>query len=110
MDTTSYFQSLARSLTRATICSAVRVGPEANFRDSVWPVARSFTFVPPTSTTSTFMANSLTGLREDCALGRDHRHEFVPGLHERLCSLILELGAQCAEVDSGLCELRQNGF
>jgi aldehyde dehydrogenase (NAD+) len=31
------------SSTPATICSAVRVGPETNCRGSLWPVARSFT-------------------------------------------------------------------
>src|SRR5215831_15866948 len=96
MATTSYFQSLASSLAPATICSAVRVGPEANFRGSLCPVARSLTLVPPTSTTSTFMANSLAGLRKGGALGGDHRHELVPRLHERLRSFVLEPGGRAS--------------
>src|ERR1700745_1330922 len=59
MDTASYFQSVASSFTFSTISCGVNVGPESNLRSSVWPVARIFTCVPPTSITSTFMANIL---------------------------------------------------
>src|ERR1700721_1553470 len=51
---TSYFQSWVNSLTPSTIWSGVNLGPEANFRGSVCPIARIFTLCPPTSTTSTF--------------------------------------------------------
>src|SRR5262249_38087026 len=55
MDTASYFQSPASFLTPATICLAVNLGPDENSRDCFCPVARIFTWVPPTSTASTFM-------------------------------------------------------
>src|SRR5271169_1783254 len=55
IETASYFQSPTTSFTPSTICLAVRVGPEANFRGSRSPVTRTFTCVPPTSTTKTFM-------------------------------------------------------
>src|SRR5262249_42163031 len=88
IDTASYFQSPASSLTPRTICSAVSAGPEGNSRRSSCPLARIFTCVPPTSTTSTFMVypsgvlshlprppeQTLTGLRQGGALGSDHRH------------------------------------
>src|SRR5262249_35938777 len=110
------------SLTPRTICSAVSAGPEGNSRCSSCPVARIFTCVPPTSTTSTFMVypsgvcsrwqrppeRMLTGLRQDRALGGDHRHEFVPGLHERLRTFVLEPGGQGVAIDAGLGELRQH--
>src|SRR5262249_41018689 len=121
-DAASYFQSPASSLTPRTICSAVSPGPEGNSRRSSCPVARIFTCVPPTSTTSTFMVypsgvcsprqrppeQMLAGLRQGRALGGDHRHEFVPGLHERLRALVLELGGQGVAVDAGPGELRQH--
>src|SRR5262249_60880623 len=51
----SYCQSSASLLTPVTICSAVSVGPDGNSRTTFCPVARIFTWVPPTSTTSTCM-------------------------------------------------------
>jgi hypothetical protein len=39
-------------------------------------------------------------------LGCDHRHQFVPGLNERLRPFILEPGGQGVDIDSGLSELR----
>src|SRR5262249_22104212 len=105
----------ASFLTPTTICSAVSVGPEGNLRGSSCPVARILTVVPPTSTTSTFMAtpslkhtlvsprrmprgaqrpsvHGLTGFCQRSALGSEHLHEFVPGLHERFGPFFLELG------------------
>src|SRR5262249_47269740 len=51
----SHSQSPVSFLTPATICSAVSVGSEGNYRASFCPVTRSFTWVPPISTTSTCM-------------------------------------------------------
>src|SRR6266550_3730032 len=67
MDTTSYFHLCASALTPVTICSAVRVGPDTNWRCSRCPVASILTCVPPTSTTSTFMRTRFhrNGLRID---------------------------------------------
>src|SRR5579863_1140090 len=59
IDTTSYFQSLAISLTPETICFGVIFGPDGNFRGSFCPVARTLTLVPPTSIASTFMTRPL---------------------------------------------------
>src|SRR5262245_32205433 len=56
METTSYCQSSASFCTPATMDSGDSVGPDGNFRGSDCPVARIFTFVPPTSTTRTFMS------------------------------------------------------
>src|ERR1700747_744855 len=53
---TSYFQSRVSSLTPTTIASGVNLGPVANFRGSLCPVARIFTLCPPTSTTRTLVA------------------------------------------------------
>src|SRR5262249_25560125 len=86
------------------------------------PLARIFTCVPPTSTTSTFMVypsrvyptcraapeQMLTGLRQGGALGGDHRREFVPRLHERLRPVVLELGGQGVAVDASPGKLRQH--
>src|SRR5262245_3868158 len=58
MDTASYFQSPASFLTPATIRFGVMVDPDGNLRDSFWPVARIFTWVPPISIASTFMMKS----------------------------------------------------
>src|ERR1700686_4715579 len=46
------------------------------------------------------------GLFECCALGSDDLHEFIPGLDERLCALILKLGSQRIHVDAGISKLR----
>src|SRR5262249_47599645 len=100
----------------ATICLALNSGPERTLRYSFCPVARIFTCVPPTSTTSTFrwdprgipripcecerpMLQTINvgqlrpstdyGLLECSRLLTDHRHQVVPGLHERLRSFIL---------------------
>src|SRR5260370_8912228 len=61
---------------------------------------------PPMSMTRTFTA--LARLPEVGALGDDHLHELVPGLHEGLRSLVLELGGQRVDVDPGLGELGQH--
>src|ERR1700720_1245779 len=50
----SYFQSAVAFFTSETIFRGVMVGPDGYFRGSFCPVASSFTFVPPTSITSTF--------------------------------------------------------
>ena len=44
--------------TADTICLGVKVGPEGNFRGSVWPLTRALTLFPPMSMTSTFMTVS----------------------------------------------------
>src|SRR5277367_2634705 len=49
----SYFQSAVAFFTSFTIFPGVIVGPDGYFRGSFSPVAKSFTFVPPTSITST---------------------------------------------------------
>src|SRR5262249_6890234 len=74
IDTASYLQSFARFLTPATICLGVNLGPDGNSRDRFCPVARIFTWVPPTSTTSTFIEPSMysAGFRKDCFLGSDY--------------------------------------
>src|SRR5260370_34426669 len=106
MEIASYVHPRASFLTPATICSGVSVGPETNSRCSSCPVARIFTWVPPTSMTRTFTV--LARLPEVGALGDDHLHELVPGFHEGLRSLVLELGGQRVHVDPGLGELRQH--
>ncbi len=55
IETASYFQSPITFFTPATICWAVRVGPDTNFRGSRSPLTSTLTCVPPTSTTSTFI-------------------------------------------------------
>src|SRR5712691_7045123 len=55
IETASYFQSPVTFFTPATICLAVSVGPEANFRGSRSPLTSTLTCVPPTSTTNTFI-------------------------------------------------------
>src|SRR6185295_15833304 len=54
--------------------------------------------------------DALTRLRKDCALGRDHRQQFVPRLHERLCALLLKLGGQRIDIDAHVGEFRQDPF
>src|SRR5215469_4259917 len=58
METASYFQSAVIFFTPATICLAVNLGPDANFRGSLSPVTRTLTCVPPTSITRTFIKPS----------------------------------------------------
>src|ERR1700722_7143135 len=53
----SYFQPCARIFTPAIICRAVIVGPDLNLRRVPWFIAAILTVVPPTSTTSTFIAS-----------------------------------------------------
>src|SRR5579871_188291 len=72
IDTTSYRQSPASFLTPETICLAVNVGPDANLRDTRFPETRIFTWVPPTSTTSTFMAR----LSQNAVAKRPRRSRF----------------------------------
>src|SRR5512132_347419 len=112
MDTRPYFHPLERRWTPDTMRCGVRFGPETNFRGSFCPVARIFTWVPPTSMTRTPMAMSrvpsLAGLREVGALGGDDVHQLVPGLDERLRALVLELGRERVDVDTGLGEPGQD--
>src|SRR5882724_3446282 len=61
MEITSYFHPRASFLTPAAIRWGVSVGPETNSRGSSCPVARIFTWVPPMSTTRTFMASRTLG-------------------------------------------------
>src|SRR5262249_44340288 len=76
IDTESYLQSLATFLTPATICLGVNLGPDGNSRDCFCPVTRIFTWVPPISTTNTFIVSSMYSgdLRKLCALGSDNLH------------------------------------
>src|SRR5215467_1554554 len=112
METHPYFHPLESRLTPDTMRWGVNPGPETNFRGSSCPVARIFTCVPPTSMTRTPMAMSrvprLAGLRQVGALGADHRQELVPGLDERLRALVLELGPERIDVDTGLGEPGQH--
>src|SRR5439155_5635636 len=81
--------------------------------DSFCPVARIFTWVPPTSTTSTFMMKPhpcLPSLRQGGALGSDYIHKLVPGIDERLGPFVLEPCGQGIDVDGGLGELVQYRF
>src|SRR5208337_2148086 len=55
IETASYFHPPAIFLTPDTICLAVNVGPDSNFRGSRSPLTRTLTCVPPTSMTSTFI-------------------------------------------------------
>src|SRR5215467_15044038 len=59
----SYVHPLASFLTPDTIRLGVKVGPDGNDRRSVCPVARILTEVPPTSTTSTFLAENVFATR-----------------------------------------------
>src|SRR5262245_27796204 len=112
METRPYFHPLESRLTPDTMRWGVRFGPETNLRDSSCPVARIFTWVPPTSMTRTPVAMSrapsLAGLREDGALGGDDVHQLVPGLDERLRALVLELGRERVDADTGLGEPGQD--
>src|SRR6185369_7443105 len=51
METASYSQSLANSLTASTILPGVILFPEGTLRGSDCPVAKTLTLEPPTSTT-----------------------------------------------------------
>src|SRR5271165_4385442 len=57
IETASYFQPGVIFFTPATICLAVSAGPDANFRGSHSPLTSTFTWLPPTSITSTFMGS-----------------------------------------------------
>src|SRR5262245_39675923 len=59
----SYVHPLASFLTPDTIRLGVKVGPDGNDRRTVCPVARILTEVPPTSTTSTFLAENVFATR-----------------------------------------------
>src|SRR5262245_47438768 len=103
----SYVHPLASFLTPDTIRLGVNVGPDGNERRSACPVARILTEVPPTSTTSTFLAEDVfaTGARfrrpvrrlaayrdfaftalarslEHGRFGADHIHQVAPGIDE----------------------------
>ena len=54
MATASYFQPATAFLTAAAMRAAVRLGPEGTFRGAFWPLTRSLTLLPPTSTTRIF--------------------------------------------------------
>src|SRR5262245_62447432 len=128
IDTTSYFQSLVNRLTSDTMRRAVSVGPESNLRASCCPVARTFTWVPPTSIASTFIVPrfptngalgraspaadaarmSSAGLPHDVALRSDDRQQLVPGFHERLGAFVLQPGGQGIDIDAGLGEFREH--
>src|SRR5690349_10087256 len=56
------------------------------------------------------VCGALARFREDCALGRDHRQQFVPRLHERLRALLLKLGGQRIDVDAHAGEFREDPF
>ncbi len=56
MATASYVQSATAFRTDAAMRAAVRVGPEGTFRGAFWPLTRSLTLLPPTSTTRIFTA------------------------------------------------------
>jgi hypothetical protein len=60
METASYFQSAVIFFTPATICLAVNLGLDANFRGSPSPVTRTLTCVPPTSITRAFITPFLS--------------------------------------------------
>ena len=49
------FRSATSFLTPKIMCSGDIFGPDGNLRGALCPLARIFTLVPPTSTTSTFM-------------------------------------------------------
>src|ERR1700722_17947321 len=49
-----------------------------------------------------------TSLLQRSALGINHRHEIAPRLDERFRSLVLELGSESIDINSGLGELRQD--
>jgi len=55
IETASYSHVPMIRLTLETICCGVILGPDGNSRAVLCPVARTFTCVPPTSSTSTFM-------------------------------------------------------
>src|SRR5258708_21039382 len=99
----------------STILAAVSAAPEGNLRGSVCPVARIFTLVPPTSTTSTFIESPssqemtreptrdplpgwpgsadacLADLFQRRALRRADAHQLVPRGDERRAAIGLEL-------------------
>src|SRR5215470_15357313 len=103
----SYLHPRASFLTPDTIRLGVIFGPDGNERRSVCPVARILTDVPPTSTTSTFLAEDVFTTRacffrpvrrlaacrdfaftalarslEHGRFGADHSHQVVPGTDE----------------------------
>src|SRR5215469_3750690 len=66
IETASYFQSPMIFFTPMTICLAVSVELDSNFLGSRSPVTSSFTCVPPTSMTSTFIrSDSLRPRKEN---------------------------------------------
>src|SRR5262249_16818841 len=85
-------------------------GPDANSRGLSCPIARIFTCVPPTSTTSTFIdcTQSLSGLLELSALGRDYVHQIVPRLCERSRPFVLKLCCKRVEIDARSRKRRQH--
>src|SRR5579859_4493268 len=84
IETTSHSQPAASLRTPATVVSAVRAGPDSNFRGSSCPVTSSFTWEPPTSTTSTRCTapSCRSGRRAEPADGKPGARS--PGTHVQL--------------------------
>src|SRR5579871_2519160 len=79
---TSYFQSPTRPRTPSTICLAVSVGPEGNFRTSETPLAVTLMLVPPTSITRTFtVATSRSGITDRYGSAAQFRRACGGALH-----------------------------
>src|SRR5262245_48884934 len=120
----SYVHPRASFLTPDTIRLGVNVGPDENERRSVCPVARILTEVPPTSTTSTFLAEDVFATRarfcrpvrrwavcrdfaftalarspEHSRFGADYTHQVVPGIGECLGAFVLKPARQGTDVD-----------
>src|ERR1017187_6975345 len=64
MDTPSYFQPTVAVRTAETIFAGVIFGPDENSTRFLWPVARTFTCVPPTSMTRILMRSPSLVVRE----------------------------------------------
>jgi hypothetical protein len=79
MEMASYFQSATSFRTPTIVRFGVKAGPESNSRCAFRPVARTFTWVPPISITSTFMVG-FTTLRVASAHGSWNRslHSLGP--------------------------------
>src|SRR6187401_2044712 len=112
MATASYFQLAASVLMPATIFLGVRIRPDGNFSGVFCPLARIFTVVPPTSTTSTRM-RCLPDWprvldRERGALGCDHGHQRVPRLDERGSAVSLQPHGEGLQIHAGGSKLREH--
>ena len=78
METASYFQPAVAFLTAAAICAAVISGPDGIFSGTFRPAQQTFTFVPPTSMTRTFIA-VCSNLPRPPPAGRPAAGPSVPG-------------------------------